>query len=135
MSLTCFFVLCFQMTAMFCFLCVFVFTKTEDFITSQIMEFVLIIVLMPPAVTGIIWCASLTNEQHQKILTAIPFLLDSYAKLCNRDPDIITYLNRINDKKFPVMSACGVLDPAPSLYLGLFGCLFIYGKLFLNLKG
>ncbi|GBN90347.1 hypothetical protein AVEN_171824-1 [Araneus ventricosus] len=50
-AMTCFFVVCSQMTAMFCSLCVFVLMKKEDITTPQIIEFVFIILLMPPIVS------------------------------------------------------------------------------------
>ncbi|GBM43993.1 hypothetical protein AVEN_187592-1 [Araneus ventricosus] len=134
MSLICFFLLCSQMANMYCLLSEFVLTKTEDLTTSQIIEFILLIVVIPPTLIGIIWCASRINAQHQKIHTAIHLLLDSYTNLCNHDANITTYLNRMKEKQFPVMSACGVLELTPKLLLGFFGSLFTYGLLFINLK-
>ncbi|GBM43997.1 hypothetical protein AVEN_187596-1 [Araneus ventricosus] len=134
MSLTCFFLFCYHMSSMYCVLSVFVLTKTEDIITAQIIEFILIIALMPPTIIGIIWCASRINVQHQKIQKTIHLLLDHHTNLHNHKAEIITYLNRMKEKQFPVMSACGVLELTPKLLFGLFGSLFTYGLLFLNLK-
>ncbi|GBN07829.1 hypothetical protein AVEN_15395-1 [Araneus ventricosus] len=134
MSSTCFFLLCSQMAGMYCLLSEFVLTKTEDIITIQIIEFAFIIVFCPSTVIGIIWCASRINAQHQMIQRAIYLLLDSQTKLRKHDTAIISYLNRMKEKQFPIMSSCGFLELTPKLLIGLFGSLFTYGLLFLNLK-
>ncbi|GBM55560.1 hypothetical protein AVEN_74520-1 [Araneus ventricosus] len=133
-SLPCFFFLCTQLTVMFCTIAMFVLTRAEHFSTPHLFETALIIIMAIPSVVGTVLCGSRINTQYQKTQTAIVFLKDRLIKQAYYDETIVCYLNLMIDKEFPIMSACGIVQLTPNFMLGMFGSLFTYSLLILNLK-
>ncbi|GBM55566.1 hypothetical protein AVEN_74525-1 [Araneus ventricosus] len=133
-SLPCFFFLCTLLTDLFCTIASFVITWEKHVSAPHLCETVLIITLAIPSVVGTVLCGSRINTQYQKTQTAIVLLKDRLIKQAYYDETIVCYLNLMMDKEFPIMSACGIVQLTPNFMLGMFGSLFTYSLLILNLK-
>ncbi|KAF8787300.1 hypothetical protein HNY73_008915 [Argiope bruennichi] len=134
MSLICYFFLCSQMTVLYGSLSVFVLTKTEDINVSQICENVLIIILVPSSIIALVMGSSRINKQHLKLQTTILVLKGKLMRQSQCDLDVLNQLNLWKEKSFPVISAAGFAELTPRFMLSMFGSLFTYGLLIINLK-
>ncbi|GBN48577.1 hypothetical protein AVEN_248710-1 [Araneus ventricosus] len=133
-SSPCFYLLCTQMMNLFSFIAVFELRKVQSVTYGSICSVVLILVLVALSVIGTVLCASRINTQYKKIATTLTLLKDAQIMQSRRDPVVISCLNSMKEKQFPVMSANGVVELTPSLAFGMFGSLFSYSLLILNLK-
>ncbi|GBM47368.1 hypothetical protein AVEN_66114-1 [Araneus ventricosus] len=133
-ALICFFFLCSQMTVLYGTLSVFVLTKTEDISVPQICENVLIILLVPASIIRLVLSASRISEQNKKIQITILVLKDRLIRQSNTDLETVNQLNLMKERQFPVISAAGFAELSPKFMLSMFGSLFTYGLLIINLK-
>ncbi|GBO28839.1 hypothetical protein AVEN_212112-1 [Araneus ventricosus] len=133
-SLICFVFLCNQTIVMFCSLSDFVLTEEKYFSIPKICENTLIIALVPTSLLGISFCASRIRTHYENVQITLSLLIDALLEENKRYADIILSLNNMKKKSFPVLSACGIADLSPKFMIGLFGSIFTYGLLILNLK-
>ncbi|GBN32973.1 hypothetical protein AVEN_153849-1 [Araneus ventricosus] len=133
-SVICFFLLCTQTTIMYCSLAMFVLTHKGDLTPPQIVENCLVITLMPISIFGIVFCASRISRMCQNVQLTLLRLRDGLSRQFIHDKYVIHFLNLMIEKKFPVMSAFGLGELTPNFVLNMFGSLFTYSLLILNLK-
>ncbi|GBM99836.1 hypothetical protein AVEN_135641-1 [Araneus ventricosus] len=134
-SLICFFFLCSQMTAMYYTLAAFMNPPGGWLSVPQICEIAVVLALDPLSVIGIIACSSRINKEYQKCLKAITLLKGRLVMQQSSDREhILQYLAVMQEKQFPTLSAYGVVELNSKFVLGIFGSLFTYSLLILNLK-
>ncbi|GBN74280.1 hypothetical protein AVEN_146466-1 [Araneus ventricosus] len=133
-SSTSFFVLCTQMTVMFYTIAIFVLNKNQVIPPALICRSVLILLMAPASVVAVVLCASRISSCCQKIATIIILLRDRLIMQDFYDVDTLSCLNSMKAKQFPMMTAWCVAELTPDVMLEMFGSLFSYSLLILNLK-
>ncbi|GBN34111.1 hypothetical protein AVEN_112295-1 [Araneus ventricosus] len=134
LSTPCFFLLCTQLTVMFYTIAVFVLRNYQTIPVALICRALMILLMTPASVIAVVLYATRINAFCKKIETEIKLLNDKLIVQGYCDGDTLCYLNSMNEKQFPVMSACGVTELKPNITLRMFGSLFSYSLLILNLK-
>ncbi|GBM37043.1 hypothetical protein AVEN_31879-1 [Araneus ventricosus] len=133
-SLPCLFILCSQMTSMYCALALFVVYHKDYYPLPTITDWFMSLILGTASLSGLIMCASKINTEFNRIQKTALFLKDELMKEQVQDAVALDCVNALMEKQFPVMTASGFVDLTPDSLLGMIGSLFTYTLLILNLK-
>ncbi|KAF8774612.1 hypothetical protein HNY73_017144 [Argiope bruennichi] len=133
-SVICFLLLCFQTTTLYCSLAMFLLMKKEDFTIPQIIESCLVVTLIPASIIGVVYGASRISHVCQKIEMSLLLTRDKLSRQCVSNQDSIRFLDLMITKKLPRMTAFGLGELTPNFVLSMFGSLFTYSLLVLNLQ-
>ncbi|GBN09870.1 hypothetical protein AVEN_31841-1 [Araneus ventricosus] len=90
--------------------------------------------LIPASLIGVNLCASRTSWQVQCIQNFLQDIRNHLAKDFERDEKSMLFLSLMKEMKFSPMTAGGVLKLKRGLILTVFGALFTYGLLIINIK-
>ncbi|GBO21020.1 hypothetical protein AVEN_57675-1 [Araneus ventricosus] len=128
-----FFLLCTQVTVMFCAIAMFFQKSMEKTPTPVLCRSGLILLLAPASIIGLVLCASRISKQRQEIQMIFMLLKDRSIGQGHYGADIMSCLDSVTEKQLPIMTASGVVQLTPNVALGMFGSLFSYSLLILSL--
>ncbi|GFQ96668.1 uncharacterized protein TNCT_559881 [Trichonephila clavata] len=134
LSTTCCLFLCSQMISMYVSLATYVLLDAEHITPTIVWESVPQISLIPASVIGITFCASKITSQIKKCDICFQSLHDRLISQPKIDWKTLQLVKAMMKKHLPFMSACHIIKFTPTFIISVFGSLFTYGLLILNLK-
>ncbi|KAF8782907.1 hypothetical protein HNY73_013140 [Argiope bruennichi] len=132
-SVACFFFLGTQISILFWTMSIFFLTRKEDFDTPMITTNAVIIILVPFSIVGTVLCAFRISTEYKKVHAELLIQKDILVKHASSDPNNDRFLDVMLQKQFPQLMAAYCVELTPKLILGLWGSLFTYGMLILNI--
>ncbi|GBL82970.1 hypothetical protein AVEN_106467-1 [Araneus ventricosus] len=131
-SLICFLFLCSRMVIMY-FTLATVMLEGGSIALATIWESMPVITAVPLSLVGVTLCASQISAQSQKTYFALAILQDELIDQNDTDSETFHYLKIMLNKSFPPVAPCSVVELTPKFNITVFGSLFTYGLLILNL--
>lgn len=106
----------------------------RNLIFSEVTEFVGNFIAAGVAILALAVCGAQNPEKMRDIKITTEKYINTYGGHYYTRPKILFHMKRIEKKEIIYVTACGVITFERRLALSLFGCMFTYGLLVINIQ-
>ncbi|GFU31004.1 uncharacterized protein NPIL_244131 [Nephila pilipes] len=129
-----FVLLCSQLLSMYTALANFVIFKNQDQFYAIVWHCLAAITIVPAVLIGIILCAGRISCQARLIHTNLQQIHNTLIRKSEDNWESVLLVRSMMMTEFPVMTAANIMDLKHGVILSVFGTLFTYGLLIININ-